>query len=282
MRGDIGDGLLVLAIHLEHAGDFLFAVAHARVDQAVAVHDRAQPLGMVGDDFGHDILRALDGVLCGGHALFLGDVVFRLGKERLLRDLLRQNQVGQRREPALDRHRGARLFLLLVGAVDILDLGQSPGLRERLCNLVRHLALLGDRGGHLRLALLQIVEIGQPVVELAQNLIVAVAGQLLAVTGDKRNGIPLFDQRNDIVDVALLEFKFLRQLYSNVHKNNSLYCKRYLFRPNANSYSGQTRFVISDQAQILFLRSESRGSIQKKNLVGLEGKVRFPLCSARK
>ena len=36
----------------------------------------------------------------------------------------------------------------------------------------------------------------------------------------------------------------------------------------------------SDQTQILFSKSMSRGSIQKKNLVGLEGKVRFPLCSA--
>ena len=154
--------------------------------------------GIVGDCFGDDILRTRQcgsgvwdfvvDVVGGGSAGGKGGVLFEQG-------------IRQRLQTARLGDAGAGLALGLVGAVEVLDLGQRFGLGECSGQLGRHSALLGDGGGDFLLALIQPAQVFQTVAKVAQDLVIHRAGSLFAVAGDERNGVALVDQVDRALDI---------------------------------------------------------------------------------
>ena len=61
--------------------------------------------------------------------------------------------------------------------------------------------MLLDGAADLRLSLLQIAQVLEPVGQLAQELVVHGAVELLAVAGDEGDGGPLVQQSDHIVDL---------------------------------------------------------------------------------
>ena len=162
--------------------------------------------GIVGDSLGNDVLRT--GQRGGG----IGHLIIEVrggGLFRVERGVLLQNRIGQRLQAARLGNAGAGLALGLVGAVEILDLGQRFGLGQGSGQLGRHGPLLGDGGGDLRLALIEAAQIFQTVAQIAQHLIVHRAGGLLAVAGDERNGIALIDQLDRALHIFDAQVQFL-------------------------------------------------------------------------
>ena len=88
---------------------------------------------------------------------------------------------------------------LLIGPVEILDLGERRGLVDRGGELVRQLALRLDRGFDFVTAGLQIFEVLQARLERAERRVVHRAVRLLAVTGDEGNGVALVQQGDDVL-----------------------------------------------------------------------------------
>ena len=78
--------------------------------------------------------------------------------------------IRDRLKAALPRNAGAGPALGLIGAVKVLYLGQRGGCVQRGPQLRSQLALLFDGGRHLGPAALQPAQIGQPLVQLAQDL----------------------------------------------------------------------------------------------------------------
>ena len=69
--------------------------------------------------------------------------------------------------------------------------------------LLGHLLLLGYRRCDLLLALFEIAQIGEPVKKLSEYLVVKRAGDLLAVSGDKRDGLSVIYKLNGVVHLLL-------------------------------------------------------------------------------
>ena len=162
--------------------------------------------GIIGDSLGDDILRP------GQRGGCVGDLVVKVrsgGFFGVKRSVLFQNRVGQRLQAPGLGDAGAGLALGLIGAVDVLDLGQSLGLGQRGGQFGRHGPLLGDGGGDFLLALIEAAQIFQTVAQIAQHLIVHRAGGLLAVAGDKGDGVPLIDQFNSPLDIFDIQVQFL-------------------------------------------------------------------------
>ena len=177
---------------------------------------------IVGDTLGDYIARA------GNSRRGVGNVLFRVDVRRgqliaVGRKFLRLDDIRKRLEPALDRDGRARLFLLLVRAVNVLRLGKRLGVFERDGKLVRPLALRLDRGTDLVLALLQSFKIIVPLGYGAYDLIVRRAVHLLAVARDKRNGIALVEQVDDVGAVFFLDAELLGKLFFDVHKTSCFF-----------------------------------------------------------
>ena len=168
---------------------------------------------IIGDSLGDDILRP------GQRGGCVGDLVVEVrsgGFFGVKRSVLFQNRVGQRLQAPGLGDAGAGLALGLIGAVDVLDLGQRLGFRQRGGQFGRHRALLSDGGGDLVLALIEAAQVFESVAEIAQHLIVHRAGGFLAVAGDERDGIALIDQLDCALHVFDVQIQLLSQLFSMV------------------------------------------------------------------
>ena len=122
---------------------------------ALVVQQLAQRLAefrIVRNALGDDVLGARDGVGGRLHPLFRVDVLRGQRRNVVARPLC-LNDVGERFQPALDSDGRARLFLLLVRAVNVLHFGHRGGRFQRGGQFVRPLALPLNRGAHFLLAL---------------------------------------------------------------------------------------------------------------------------------
>lgn len=202
VRRQLAQRLLIVVVHLVHR--FRSRLPDLGADDALLRGELARPgadAGVVGDALGDDVHRALERFLRRLRAGLARDVLARLG-ERLALARLREQPVGQRLQPPLPRDGSARLALLPVRPVQILDLLQLGRGGDRLRQLRRQLALLADQPQHLALAVLQIAPVGQLLLDAAQLVLVELAGHFLAVARDERNRIALVQQRHRRLDLA--------------------------------------------------------------------------------
>ena len=133
-----------------------------------------------------------------------------LGVDVLQRGLLHvhsgaegEGQRGQGLQPLFPGDGGPGAPLLLVGAVQVLHLRQGGGGVNGGGKLAGELALVLNGGLYFPLPGLQAAQVLQAVGQLAQQLVVHGAVELLAVAGDKGDGGPLVDQPDHVVHMLL-------------------------------------------------------------------------------
>ena len=177
----------------------LFPLDHVATDDGRSGEGLPQGLArafVLADAFGNDVARALQGVVDGRY--FVGEV----GLGRLLGDGVgpREQQVGQRRQPFLAGHLGARASLRLVGQVEVLQCGGVPAVGDALAQFVGQAALFGNGRAYVFAAADQFL---QPFVLFlygAHLHFVQAAGSLLAVAADEGDGGPVVEQADRLFD----------------------------------------------------------------------------------
>ena len=193
------------------------------------VVERAQVLSdvrIVRDGLGDDIGRARKRLFDGGDALFFVHVFFGglLGHGTV--GLLRIEQFRKGCKSLFPRDRGARAALLFIGTVDVLDLGKRLGLVDRGRELFGELALILNGILYLLPPRFQIAQVGQAVGKGADRLIVHRAVHFLAVARDERHGVPLVQQRYDILHIVLaLAELFCQNLGDRLHVFSPSVCR---------------------------------------------------------
>ena len=116
------------------------------------------------------------------------------------------------------RHRGAGAALLLVGAVEVFDLGERFGAVDGGSELIGQLALLIDGLFHRFAALFKTAEVLEPLFERAQRGIVHCTVELLAVAGDKGDGVALVEQMHDVFNVPGVFAELGSKGLNEIHK----------------------------------------------------------------
>ena len=175
------------------------APRHADHPQALA-HRR-----VVGNPLRENVHGPLQGVRRGGH--LLPHIVRRQRKRIGHVLLLGVKSVGQGLQAPRLGDRGAGFSLGPVRPVEIIDFGQGGGRVQGGRQLLGQRPLLLDDGSHLLSLLVQAAQIGQPFGQLPQHLVIQRAGNLLAVPGDKRDGIPVVNQLDGILHLARTQVK---------------------------------------------------------------------------
>ncbi len=200
----VGDGprrLGELVVRL--VGRFFVRIHRLGLDGGRLLRELAQVghvLRVFGHELGHDILRSrerrLGGVVAGGRVeVALGDL------ERIVAARgLHEDEVGERLQAGVAGLRGARGALLAIRLVEVLDALEHRGRADLVQKLRRELALHVDEVDDVRLALLEVAQVGQAVVERAQGNVVHPARDLLAVARDKRDGGAFVDERDHGLD----------------------------------------------------------------------------------
>ena len=203
--GGVDAVLLAGVFALQHAG------AHGQRAQGLA------HVGVVAHLLGQDVARALEGVLRRLHALF----GVHKGLGQLLRRapgfVLHQQRQCQRLQPLFPRDGGAGAALGTEGAVEVLQLGQGGGLLQPVGKLIGEIPLFLQSGGDLAAALVQPAQVLQALVNFAQQLVVQRPGLLLAVAGDKGNGVAVVNQAQHVFALLGLEVKLLTKGLNDVH-----------------------------------------------------------------
>ena len=238
--GGVDAVLLAGVFALQHAG------AHGQRAQGLA------HVGVVAHLLGQDVARALEGVLRRLHALF----GVHKGLGQLLRRapgfVLHQQRQCQRLQPLFPRDGGAGAALGTEGAVEVLQLGQGGGLLQPVGKLIGEIPLLLQSGGDLAPALVQPAQVLQALVNLAQQLVVQRPGLLLAVAGDKGNGVAVVNQAQHVFALLGLEVKLLTKGLNDVHWMHPF---RIQSRKSTLDYSTPERFVLYKRPHLRYDRS---------------------------
>ena len=186
------------------AVDAVFLRGGGRRKPALTQHQLTQCFadgGIVADPFGHNVASALQGLLNAADALFLVHIVH----SRLLRQgagfLLGKQQLRQRLQSLFPGNSGAGTALGLIGAVQILNLGQGGGAVNGGSQFLRQLALLGNGVFYRFTAVGQIAQILQAIGQIAQGGVVHGTVQLLTVAGDERYGVALVQKCDHILHI---------------------------------------------------------------------------------
>ena len=176
--------------------------------------------GVIGQVLGDDIQGAGQGGFGTVHPLLLVQVIpghhQGVGQGGLGEDGRRQ-----RLQPLLPGDAAPGAALLLVGAVEVLHHRQGLGGGDGRLQFRGQLALFPDGGEHLAFALFQVAQVPQAVIQFPQGGILHAAGDLLAVPGDKGDGVALVDEPHRRRHLLLPEAQFLGQLLYHVHFSNS-------------------------------------------------------------
>jgi hypothetical protein len=195
MRWHVLDALAELEVVGELGALVGLALLHGRLQLALAPQPFAQAADdgrCLGDALDEDVARAVQRRLDIGDALAGVDELggFRLRVERRVA----QQRFAQRLEAGLARDLRLRAPLRLVRRVEVfqLDLGRRPV--DGACQLGRQLALLVDGLEDSRAAILELAQVGKPLLQLAQLRVVEAAGLLLAVARDERDRRSLAEQ----------------------------------------------------------------------------------------
>ena len=130
-----------------------------------------------------DVERTRDGLLLGFN--LVGEIAGGSEVAAL------QNLLCEGGKAAFARLARAGGPLLFEGAVEVLHLGERRGGVHRGAELGREPARLLDQAKHVLLAGLERFEIGEPLAEGAQRLVVRSTGALLAIAGDEGEGVAL-------------------------------------------------------------------------------------------
>ena len=162
---------------------------------------------IVGDHLGNDVGRAGERILDGVYALFLVDVpkgkLFRFRQVAPLREKLKRKRL----KPFLLCHCRPRAALLLIRAVEVLKHGERFSGVYRVCQLLRQLPLLLNGFLDDVAPLLKIAQVLKPLGKCSQSCIVHRAVQLLAVAGDKGDGVSLVKKIDYVINMFRRAFK---------------------------------------------------------------------------
>ena len=158
----------------------------------------AADVGVVADRLGDDVAGAGQGGLDVGH--LFGQVGGGQGLGRLAAERLVEHQVGQRLQAALAGDAGAGAPLLLVGRVEVFQLGLGRGGLELRLEFGRQLALFRDTGDNGSAALVEGAGVFERLDDGAQLFLVEAAGHFLAVAGDKGQRVAVVEQGDGGLD----------------------------------------------------------------------------------
>ena len=164
-------------------------------------------IGLIGDHLGNNIpgsLQSLSGIL---YFLLFINIFGGLLFQRMLR-LLFQQIFRQAFQPFFSRHTGPGLPFGPVGTVKVFHHHEGFCRQNFFLQFIRKLSLLLNASDHLFFLFFQIAQIIQSFVKGSQNLIVQGACGLLAVTGDKGNGISLVDQFHSGLHLPFFHLEF--------------------------------------------------------------------------
>ena len=203
MRAQLFDAQVELVVELEDLALVLGAVDLAGRDGPIAQRlfaHAAAHVGVVADRLGDDVARAGQGVLDVGHVF--GQVGGGQGLGRLAAERLVEDQVGQRLEAALAGDAGARAPLLLVGRVEVFQLGLGRGGLELGLEFGRQLALFRNTGDNGSTALVEGAGVFERLDDGAQLFLVEAAGHFLAVAGDKGQRVARVEQLDGGADAS--------------------------------------------------------------------------------
>ena len=181
---------------------------------------RAADGGIVADPLGDDVVRALQGVGERFHALFRVDKIARGVFGAGTAALLRKEQRRKRLKPLLPRNRRAGAALLLIGAVEVFDLGKRFGIVDGGGELVCKLALLVDGFFHALAPLFKAAQVLEAFFERAQRGVVHRAVHLLAVAGDEGDGIALVQQAHNVFHVLRALAELPGKRLNDIHRNS--------------------------------------------------------------
>ncbi len=231
MRRRLGQRLVVLEVVRELGTLALLAGNHPGTELTLAPQPLAQStdqLGVLGEALHQDLAGAIQGrlgVLHRGDITFFGaQVVGRLGLR--VQGGVGQQGVGQGLETRFASDLGLGAALLLVGQVEVFQALLGVGGLDQPGQLVGQLALLVDGGEHRGAALLQLAQVAQTLVELAQLGVVEPAGHLLAIAGNEGHGRPAVEQLQRGRDLLWTNGKLLGEArddaFGGVHVTPSL------------------------------------------------------------
>ena len=173
-------------------------------------------IGVVRDEFRDDVRGTLQRVLHGLDALLGVDIRGGGLFQSRFFDLALPEVHRQRLEAFLLRHHGAGAALLLVRAVQVFEFGEHGGRVDLRLQFVREFALLLDGVQDLLAALVEVAQVGQAVVQFAQDLVVERAVGLLAVPGDERDGVPLIDEVDRVLHLPGFQVEFRSQCCDDI------------------------------------------------------------------
>ena len=179
-------------------------------------------LRVLGNRLGHDVLstrKGLFGRVVTGLGRLGGNVCGgRVERSRAVlgRDL-HDDHVGERLEPRLASLLRARLPLLAVGLVEVLDALELRGGANLGLELGRELALDVDEDDHILFALFEITQVGKAVAQGAKRDVVHTARGFLAIARDEGNRVALVDEVDGRLNGSRLEVQLLREREGDIH-----------------------------------------------------------------
>ena len=203
-QGPVHRGTEVVVEAVDAVGGVLLGLAGDQ--HPLGPKEGAQALahpGIVRDGLREDVAGPLEGLFHSGHPFFRVDVVqcglFRRGAVRPNGE----QQLGQRLQPFFPGHGGPSAALGLVGEVQVLHLRQRGGGVNGGGQFLCQLALIFNGVLDLLAALVQIAQVLQPVSQGAQGGVVHGPVELLAVAGDKGDGVALVHELHHIGHMGL-------------------------------------------------------------------------------
>jgi hypothetical protein len=146
---------------------------------------------MLGHLLHENVARTFEGGFGVGHVR--AEVAGGLG---LRVPALRQQAGGQRFQAVLARDLALGPPLGPVGQVEVFELGLGGGGRDPRRQLVGELALGLDRAADGLAPRVELAQIGEPLLQLAQLGVIQAAGRFLAVAGDEGDGGALVQERD--------------------------------------------------------------------------------------
>ena len=217
MAGDLFHRLLIVVV--VPVGRFCVLVRCVGTNRAgqhgEPAHLFAQ-VGVVRHLLRQNVLGTLNRCCRIWHFLFRGNK--RSGLPfRLHTGILRHQCPCQRFQSPCDRHGCPCLSLGAVRQIQILHLHQRSGTLNLLRQLRCQLSLCLNGAGDLRLALFQLPQVLQPVVQFPKQLVIQRAGHLFPVPCDKRNGLAVVQQCHCVLHLLRAQVKLLRQHFQHLH-----------------------------------------------------------------
>ena len=127
--------------------------------------------------------------------------------------VLLHNQVRKRLQSARFCNGCLRLTLLFIRTINILNFNERLRRRDRFGKLRGHLFECCDRIGDLLLALFQLPQIIQAVIQRMKRLVIQRAGLFLSVSCNERDGLAVVEQRNRVCNLFFSKLEFFCKLF---------------------------------------------------------------------